>query len=229
MSPLDKHTGSARCFEIVLVLDIFFNSIPPLLFGERVEAEFSELIEFPTVILRYVVALLTGSSFPCLNRRIESLGDEVRPTEKKCHFVTFPLREKWKKRSLDVSLVAPLAYVMVLGGVGGLAPVLLEEDASASKRFLKAIAKDLFYCRHQAALLSLQNSLSGSSRGLVNLLTMLRVMVVDDSGIEASRTKLNYDQNLTIPRQWCQKLVAVVVSVTPRQGGNEKPREMESS
>ncbi|GKA59016.1 hypothetical protein Tco_0758329 [Tanacetum coccineum] len=32
----------------------------------------------------------------------------------------------------------------VLGGVGGLAPVLLEEDASSSKRFLPAIARDSF-------------------------------------------------------------------------------------
>ncbi|GJR10825.1 hypothetical protein Tco_0793477 [Tanacetum coccineum] len=45
----------SRCFEIVLVLDIFFNSIPPLTFGERAEAELSELIEFPTVVPRYVI------------------------------------------------------------------------------------------------------------------------------------------------------------------------------
>ncbi|GJX55534.1 hypothetical protein Tco_0285431 [Tanacetum coccineum] len=55
-------------------------------------------------------------------------------------FYRFPLREKWKKRSLDVILV--LCSCWVLGGIGGLAPVLLEEDASASKRFLPAIAKD---------------------------------------------------------------------------------------
>ncbi|GJZ79463.1 hypothetical protein Tco_0644300, partial [Tanacetum coccineum] len=67
----------------------------------------------------------------------------------------------------------------VLGGVGGLAPVLLKEDASASKRFLSAIARDSFFCRRQAALLSLWNSLLGSSRGLVNLLTVLRIMVID--------------------------------------------------
>ncbi|GKE59429.1 hypothetical protein Tco_1498614, partial [Tanacetum coccineum] len=30
-----------------------------------------------------IQALLTGSSSPCLNQRIESLRDEVRPTEKK--------------------------------------------------------------------------------------------------------------------------------------------------
>ncbi|GJW07557.1 hypothetical protein Tco_1569980 [Tanacetum coccineum] len=49
------------------------------------------------------------------------------------------------------------------GGVGGLALVLLEEDASASKRFLPAIARDSFCCKRQTALLSLWNSLSGSS------------------------------------------------------------------
>ncbi|GJR10741.1 hypothetical protein Tco_0793393 [Tanacetum coccineum] len=68
---------------------------------------------------------------------------------------------------------------LVLGGVGGLAPVLLEEDASSSKRFLPAIARDSFCCRCQAALLSLRNSLSGSSRGFVNLLTVLCVMLID--------------------------------------------------
>nr|GEZ25424.1 hypothetical protein [Tanacetum cinerariifolium] len=67
----------------------------------------------------------------------------------------------------------------VLVGVGSLAPVLLEEDASTSKRFLPAIVRDSFCCRRQAALLSLRNSLSGSSSGLVNLLTMLRVIVID--------------------------------------------------
>ncbi|GJW77140.1 hypothetical protein Tco_0138822 [Tanacetum coccineum] len=41
--------------KIILVLDIFFNSNPPFFFGERVEAELSELVEFPTVILGYVI------------------------------------------------------------------------------------------------------------------------------------------------------------------------------
>ncbi|GJZ21331.1 hypothetical protein Tco_0558370 [Tanacetum coccineum] len=96
------------------------------------------------------------------------------------HSAAFPLREKWKKRSLDVSLVAPSTYISrVLGGVGGLALVLLEEDASSSKRFLPAIARDSFCYRWQAALLSLQNSLSSSLRSFVNLLTVLRVMVTD--------------------------------------------------
>ncbi|GJU15756.1 zf-CCHC domain-containing protein [Tanacetum coccineum] len=48
----------------------------------------------------------------------------------------------------------------VLRGVGGLVSVLLEEDASSSKRFLSAMAKDSFCCRSQAALLRLWNSLS---------------------------------------------------------------------
>ncbi|GKA93239.1 hypothetical protein Tco_0815225 [Tanacetum coccineum] len=67
----------------------------------------------------------------------------------------------------------------VLRGVSGLVPVLLEEDASSSKRFLSAMARDSFCCRRQAALLRLQNYLSGSSRGFVNLLTVLRVMVTN--------------------------------------------------
>ncbi|GJZ47497.1 hypothetical protein Tco_0601329 [Tanacetum coccineum] len=67
------------------------------------------------------------------------------------HSTAFPLRERWKKRSLDVSAC-----------VGGLALVLLEVDASSSKRFLQAIARDSFYCKRQAALLSLQNYLLGS-------------------------------------------------------------------
>ncbi|GKB45879.1 hypothetical protein Tco_0896632 [Tanacetum coccineum] len=136
--------------------------------GDRVEAELSELIEFPTVVQRY--ALLMGSSSPCLNQRIKSIRDEGILSN---HSAAFPLRGKWKKRSLDVSLVASSAWV------GGLAPVLSEEDASSSKRFLPDIARDSFCCRCQAALLSLQNSLSGSSRGFVNLLTVLRVMVID--------------------------------------------------
>ncbi|GKE62495.1 hypothetical protein Tco_1512862, partial [Tanacetum coccineum] len=41
--------------QIILILDIFFNSILPLFFGERAEAELSELIEFPTVVPRFVI------------------------------------------------------------------------------------------------------------------------------------------------------------------------------
>ncbi|GJU17145.1 hypothetical protein Tco_1145111 [Tanacetum coccineum] len=72
---------------------------------------------------------------------------------------------------------------VILGGVSDLAPVLLEKDASTTKRFLPAIARDSFCCRRQAALLYIWNSLSGSSRGLVNLLTVLSVMLVDENGL----------------------------------------------
>ncbi|GKD29363.1 hypothetical protein Tco_1240141, partial [Tanacetum coccineum] len=91
------------------------------------------------------------------------------------------LLSKWKKRSWVVTYRPTdrlgIGHILqfdstpllrVLKGVGGLAPVLLEEDASASKRFLPTIARDSFCCRRQAALLSLQNSLSSLSRGLVN-------------------------------------------------------------
>ncbi|GKA24689.1 hypothetical protein Tco_0710722 [Tanacetum coccineum] len=47
----------------------------------------------------------------------------------------------------------------VLRGVDGLVPMLLEEDASSSKRFLPAMARDSFRCRCQAAFLLFQNSL----------------------------------------------------------------------
>ncbi|GKE49041.1 hypothetical protein Tco_1480299, partial [Tanacetum coccineum] len=61
----------------------------------------------------------------------------------------------------------------VLRGVSISVSVLLEKDASSSKRFLPAMARDSFCCRRQAALLRLRNSLLGSSRGFVNLLTVL--------------------------------------------------------
>ncbi|GJU04773.1 hypothetical protein Tco_1121203 [Tanacetum coccineum] len=60
----------------------------------------------------------------------------------------------------------------VLRGVSGLVPVLLEDDASSSKRFLPAIARDSFCCRRQAALLSLQNSLSANHALLLRLLLL---------------------------------------------------------
>ncbi|GKD35247.1 hypothetical protein Tco_1250756 [Tanacetum coccineum] len=59
------------------------------------------------------------------------------------HYAAFPSREKWKNLNLDVSIVAPSAC-KVLGGVGSLGPVLLDKDASSSKRFLLAIARDSF-------------------------------------------------------------------------------------
>nr|GEU62985.1 retrovirus-related Pol polyprotein from transposon TNT 1-94 [Tanacetum cinerariifolium] len=69
----------------------------------------------------------------------------------------------------------------VLRGAGGLVPVLLEEDAS-SKWFLSAMARDSFCCRRRAAFLRLQNFLSGSSRGFVNLLAVLVVDVARGGG-----------------------------------------------
>nr|GEV14598.1 ribonuclease H-like domain-containing protein [Tanacetum cinerariifolium] len=89
----------AVILQIILVLGVFFNSVPPFLFGEGVEAELSELIEFHMMVRRYVIvkdlyqkpflypmmedlfdqvlemiqALLMDSSVPCLNQRIISL------------------------------------------------------------------------------------------------------------------------------------------------------------
>nr|GEV06516.1 hypothetical protein [Tanacetum cinerariifolium] len=62
----------------------------------------------------------------------------------------------WKPEELGLE-----SSCKVLGRVGGLVPMLLEEDDSSSKRFLPAIARDSFCCRCQADFLSLQNSLSG--------------------------------------------------------------------
>ncbi|GJX04799.1 hypothetical protein Tco_0190715, partial [Tanacetum coccineum] len=59
----------------------------------------------------------------------------------------------------------------------GLGPELAKDEASSSKRFLPAIAKDPFHCCRQATFLRLCSSLSGSSRGSVSFLTVLRVMV----------------------------------------------------
>ncbi|GJW07554.1 hypothetical protein Tco_1569977 [Tanacetum coccineum] len=101
-------------------------------------------------------------------------------------FCSFPDRTRriWENCYMQFLTVLPRGrlremFSRVLGALAGLAPVLLEEDASASKRFLPAIARDLFCCKRQTALLSLHNSLSDSSRGLVSLLTVLRVMVID--------------------------------------------------
>nr|GEV33793.1 hypothetical protein [Tanacetum cinerariifolium] len=55
----------------------------------------------------------------------------------------------------------------LLGGIDGLDPVLLEEDALSSKRFLSALARDLFGCELMADFISLQNSLLGLSRETV--------------------------------------------------------------
>ncbi|GJX45685.1 hypothetical protein Tco_0262361 [Tanacetum coccineum] len=81
------------------------------------------------------------------------------------HSAAFPFREKWKNLNLDTSresTILPVCSVRtviglwkledvgrecsckVLGGVSGLGPVLLDEDASSLKRFLSAIARDSF-------------------------------------------------------------------------------------
>ena len=69
----------------------------------------------------------------------------------------------------------------VLGRISGLAPALLDKDASSSKRFLPAMVSDSFFCWSQAAFLSLRNSLSSSSCGFANFLVVLRVMVWDNA------------------------------------------------
>ncbi|GJR36963.1 hypothetical protein Tco_1212647 [Tanacetum coccineum] len=82
-------------------------------------------------------ALLMVLLSPCLNRRIMSLRAEVGGILSS-HSAAFPLREKWKNLNLDVSLVDSSTWV------GGLGPVLMDEDASSSKRFLLAIARESF-------------------------------------------------------------------------------------
>ncbi|GJX82976.1 hypothetical protein Tco_0332457 [Tanacetum coccineum] len=54
-------------------------------------------------------------------------------------FYRIPCEGEVENLNLYVSLVAPSAR-----GVGGLVPMLLEKDASSSKRFLLAIARDSF-------------------------------------------------------------------------------------
>ncbi|GKD56421.1 hypothetical protein Tco_1289808 [Tanacetum coccineum] len=78
----------------------------------------------------------------------------------------------------------------VLRGVSGLASELVEDDASSSKMFLLAMAKDSFCCWHQAALLHLQNSFSGSLRGSINFLAVLRVMV-ENYKIKGTKKKID--------------------------------------
>ncbi|GKB76699.1 hypothetical protein Tco_0943594, partial [Tanacetum coccineum] len=110
-----------------------------------------------------IPVLLMDLLVPCLNRRIISLRDEVGR-----------MIEFWKPKELGYECSRK-----VLRGVGGLVLVLLEEDASSSKRFLPAMARVSFCCRRLAANLRLWNSLLGSLRGFVNLLTVLRVMVTN--------------------------------------------------
>ncbi|GJQ96266.1 hypothetical protein Tco_0007405 [Tanacetum coccineum] len=100
------------------------------------EAELGELIELHEVNLRYVVVKDLNQK-PFL---IKSLR-----TEMSCKLMILPVCSVgkvigfWKLEELGRE-----RSCKVLGGVGSLAPVLLEEDASSSKRFLSAIARDSF-------------------------------------------------------------------------------------
>ncbi|GJV35054.1 hypothetical protein Tco_1407531 [Tanacetum coccineum] len=97
-----------------------------------------------------------------------------------------------------------------------------EKDASSSKRFLPAIARDSFCCRCHAALLKLRNSLLGSSRGFVNLLTVLRIMVIglNDPEIvykmtpcQSSRELSPLDSNLDSTCKYVQRIQEVLVYI----------------
>ncbi|GKB20675.1 hypothetical protein Tco_0854598 [Tanacetum coccineum] len=105
------------------------------------EAELGELVELTVVDLRYVIqALLIGSSSLCLNRRIKSLRAEMSGEStilSVCSVGT--VIGFWKPED-----VGRECSCKALGGVGGLGSVLLDEDASASKRFLLAIARESF-------------------------------------------------------------------------------------
>ncbi|GKB52602.1 hypothetical protein Tco_0903355 [Tanacetum coccineum] len=170
--------------------DVFFYLIPPLFFSERVETELSKLIEFHTAVQGYIVVKDLYQK-PFLYSMMGDLFDQVLETDPGAfdRFVG-PLSEsedhiskgggvsRWNEGEVKEAQPRCIPYgsVSLMSRVGCLVLVLLEEDASSSKRFLPAIGIDLFCFRRQAALLRLQNSLSGSSRGFVNPLTVLRVM-----------------------------------------------------
>ncbi|GKC06598.1 hypothetical protein Tco_0998208, partial [Tanacetum coccineum] len=123
----------------------------------------------------------------CIASEIEetSINGNVSSHESSCHSAAFPLMEKfslfnpwnvhvpWISKMSRELTILPLCLAgrvigfgkpeelgrecsrKVLEGTNGLAPVL---DVSSSNRFLPAMAKDLFYCWRQAALLNLRNS-----------------------------------------------------------------------
>ncbi|GJR92753.1 hypothetical protein Tco_0264927 [Tanacetum coccineum] len=142
--------------ELVLKLtfDNPFRAILPFFFTFDVPSWWGIIVLIKPQKGRVIIdVLLMGLTSPCLNQRIKSL----RASDS----ATFPLREKWKNLNLDVSLMAPSAFgtvirfwksedvgrecsFKVLGGVGGLGSVLLDEDASSSKRLLLAMARDSF-------------------------------------------------------------------------------------
>ncbi|GJS78378.1 ribonuclease H-like domain-containing protein [Tanacetum coccineum] len=122
---------------------------------ERVETGLSKLIEFHTAVQRYIVVKDLHQK-PFLYSMMGDLFDQVLETEPGAFdgFVG-PLSE------LEDHIYEGRGYECsrkVLRGVGSLVPVLLEEDASSSKRFLPAMARDSFCFRRQAALPRLQNS-----------------------------------------------------------------------
>nr|GEV22907.1 putative reverse transcriptase domain-containing protein [Tanacetum cinerariifolium] len=120
-----------------------------------------------------IQALLMDSLVPCLNRRIISLRmpreSTILPVRSVMRMIGF-----WKPKDLGQECSRK-----VLIRVSDLVPVLLEEDASLSKTFLPAMARDSFCCRRQAALLCIRNSLLGSSRGFVTILMVLSVTVTN--------------------------------------------------
>ncbi|GJT16328.1 hypothetical protein Tco_0875034 [Tanacetum coccineum] len=81
-----------------------------------------------------------GLSSPCLNRRIKSLRAKM-PRESMILSVysVETVIGFWKPEDVGRECSGK-----VLGGVGSLGPVLLDKDASSSKRFLLAIARDSF-------------------------------------------------------------------------------------
>ncbi|GJV64377.1 hypothetical protein Tco_1475205 [Tanacetum coccineum] len=158
----------------------YLMSSPPLFFCERVETELSDLIEFHTVVQRYIIVkfvpeailvfhdggpvrlgrgasrwkeIIKESRYELILCR--NLGGGVNPRFLilgTCMFLELarclPIRLVgrmigfWKPEELGQK-----CSHKVLRGVGGLFLVLLEEDASSSKRFLPAMARDSFCCR----------------------------------------------------------------------------------
>ncbi|GJS23145.1 hypothetical protein Tco_0451777 [Tanacetum coccineum] len=106
---VDVSPGQAYLLGQIVCIEYSLIGISTIFFGEvELHAELSELIEFPTVILRYVVMKdLYQKPFLGLN----FLGTS--------HAAAFPLREKWKKRILDMSLESRILPVCSVGRVIG--------------------------------------------------------------------------------------------------------------
>ncbi|GJQ92658.1 hypothetical protein Tco_0003797 [Tanacetum coccineum] len=101
-----------------------------------------------------------GSLSPCLNQRIKSIkAENWKNLNLDVSLVALSTRIRMSREStiLPVCSVGKVIGLWkpeelgrecsckVLGGAGGLSLVLLEEDASSSKRFLPVIARDLFW------------------------------------------------------------------------------------